>query len=137
VGRPWWYDNYWEKEKRPKRGQPQLPRRKFWVWIALVLLPLVLAAASTGFQPVVIAWIISFINYLCRILTFAIVIRAILSWFLFARTNLLTVLLDDITEPILSPLRRIIPRLGMFDISPLVAIVILYLIPFILNSLVI
>jgi YggT family protein len=33
--------------------------------------------------------------------------------------------LDQITEPILSPLRRIVPRIGMIDITPLVAIIIL------------
>jgi YggT family protein len=33
--------------------------------------------------------------------------------------------LDQITEPILSPLRRIVPRVGMIDITPLVAIILL------------
>jgi YggT family protein len=33
--------------------------------------------------------------------------------------------LDQITEPILSPLRRIVPRIGMIDITPLVAIILL------------
>ena len=134
MGRPWWYDDYWEKDKRPQRRRPQLPKRRLWVWIALILLSLVLAAASTRFHLVIVVWIINFISYLCRILTFAVLIRAILSWFSMTRSNLLIVILDDITEPILSPLRRIIPRLGMFDISPLVAMVILYLIPLILNS---
>jgi YggT family protein len=136
VGRPWWYDDYWEKDKKPKRRRPQLPRRKLWLWIALVIVSLVLAANSTGFNPVVVVWIARFIYYFCRILTFIILIRVILSWFSLDRTNIFIILLDDITEPILSPLRRIIPRLGMFDISPLVAILILYLIPRILDWLV-
>ena len=34
-------------------------------------------------------------------------------------------MLDQITEPILSPLRRIVPRIGMIDITPLVAIILL------------
>ena len=38
-----------------------------------------------------------------------------LSWFMIGRRNLLVGLLDDITEPILSPLRRIVPRLGIFE----------------------
>ncbi|MFC1908458.1 YggT family protein [Chloroflexota bacterium] len=53
--------------------------------------------------------------------------RAVLSWFV-RRPNTLTMLLDKITEPILSPLRRIIPRVGMMDFSPLVAILLLRLI---------
>jgi YggT family protein len=39
--------------------------------------------------------------------------------------NPLVVILMQITEPILGPMRRIIPRLGMFDISPIIAILIL------------
>jgi YggT family protein len=34
-------------------------------------------------------------------------------------------MLDQITEPILSPLRRVVPRIGMIDITPLVAIILL------------
>ena len=38
------------------------------------------------------------------------------------------VFLHDITEPILSPLRQFLPRLGMLDLSPLLAIILLNLI---------
>jgi len=34
-------------------------------------------------------------------------------------------LMGQVTEPILGPLRRILPTFGMFDFSPLVAIIIL------------
>ena len=40
----------------------------------------------------------------------------------------MVVFLHDITEPILSPLRQFLPRLGMLDLSPLLAIVLLNLI---------
>ena len=112
-----------------------MPRRQLWVWIALVVLAIILAASSTGFQPVAVAWLFGFVYYLCRILTYAIIIRAILSWFVPRRQNLIMLLLDDITEPLLAPLRRVIPRLGLFDLSPLIAIGILYLIPFIFGLL--
>ena len=32
------------------------------------------------------------------------------------------ILLYDVTEPILAPLRRVVPRIGMIDITPIVAI---------------
>jgi YggT family protein len=35
--------------------------------------------------------------------------------------------LFDVTEPLLGPLRRIIPPLGWIDISPIVAFIILWL----------
>ena len=41
------------------------------------------------------------------------------------RRNPLVEMLDMITEPLLSPLRQVMPRLGMFDMTPLVAIILL------------
>ena len=135
MGRPWWHDSYWEK-KGPVRRRFLIPRRQLWIWIALIALSIVLAASSTGFQPVLLVWLFYFVYYLCRILTYAIIARAILSWFVRSRQNLIFMILDDITEPVLAPLRRIIPRFGMFDLSPLAAIVILYVITLILRLLV-
>ena len=74
------------------------------------------------------AFFFSLIRILCELLTIAIVIRAILSWFSPGRTNILSVILYRITEPVLSPLRRILPRVGMVDFSPLAAIILLQLI---------
>ena len=42
--------------------------------------------------------------------------------------NPVVVFLHDITEPILSPIRQFLPRLGMLDLSPLLAIILLNLI---------
>ena len=133
MGRPWWYDDYWKEEKKPAKRRLRSPKKPFWIWIVILALSLILAANSTGFQPVVLVWVVAFIHYFCRILVIVIFIRALLSWFAIARDNIIVVLLDTIAEPILSPLRRIIPKLGQFDITPLVAIVILYLISFILS----
>ena len=68
-----------------------------------------------------------FVRLLCQVLTLAIFIRVILSWFL-TRLTTVSLILDKITEPLLAPLRRIIPRAGMFDFSPLVGIILLQLI---------
>lgn len=70
----------------------------------------------------------SLIRILCEVLTIAIIIRSVLSWFSPRPTNILSVILYRITEPVLAPLRRIIPRAGMIDFSPLVAIILLQLI---------
>ena len=76
-------------------------------------------------------FLFSFIRLLCEVLTLVIFIRVILSWFL-TRPNTLSIILDKITEPLLAPLRRIIPRVGMFDFTPLVAIILLQLIRYLL-----
>ena len=51
--------------------------------------------------------------------------RAVLSWFppTSSSGGLATInrLLMDLTEPVLAPLRRIIPPVGMFDLSFMVA----------------
>jgi YggT family protein len=61
------------------------------------------------------------------VLTAAIFIRVLLSWFPIDPRNPLVTLLYDVTEPILEPLRRVIPRMGMFDLSPLVALLLIQL----------
>jgi len=59
------------------------------------------------------------------LLTIAIFVRAILSWFQMDPRSPLIQALDAITEPILEPIRRVMPRIAMIDFSPLVAILLL------------
>lgn len=59
----------------------------------------------------------------------AILLRVILSWAALAfpidPRNPLVAALNEITEPILAPLRSILPRFGMMDFSPFVAMILL------------
>lgn len=80
------------------------------------------------------SFLFSLIRILCEVLTIAIIARAILSWFSPNPTNMLVVILFRVTEPLLSPLRRIIPRIGMVDFTPLVAILLLQLIIYLLPA---
>ncbi len=73
-------------------------------------------------------FLFDFLRLLCEVLTLAIIFRAILSWFSPRPTNKLSIVLYRVTEPLLAPLRRIIPRIGMLDFTPLVAIILLQLI---------
>ena len=66
-------------------------------------------------------YIANFISLLFQILGLAIFLRAIISWFRLAPDNPIQVILVQITEPILAPLRRVVPSLGMIDITPWVA----------------
>lgn len=66
-----------------------------------------------------------FIVVLSQVLTFAILARAILTWFPVSRDNPVVAILFHVTEPILMPLRRIIPTIGFFDLSPMIAIIVL------------
>ena len=78
-----------------------------------------------------IVWLVETILWMMR---WAIILSAILSW-LFAFdvinhrnrfVNQVAHFLDAITGPILAPFRRFIPPLGGIDISPIVAIMAIY-----------
>lgn len=71
---------------------------------------------------------LGFIQFLCYLLTILIIGRAVLSWFSPRPANILSIYLYRVTEPFLVPLRRIMPRTGMVDFSPLLAILLLQLI---------
>jgi YggT family protein len=73
---------------------------------------------------------------LCQILLGIIIVRAILSWFNIRRDNPIIVILSFITDPILDPLRRVIPRVDSLDLTPMIAILILWLIYWLLTFLV-
>ncbi|MBX5490681.1 MAG: YggT family protein [Chloroflexi bacterium] len=70
-------------------------------------------------------FLLTFISLLFQALTFAIIARALLSWFNLGPSHPIVRILYDVTEPILAPLRRVIPMIGMIDITPLVAILLL------------
>ena len=71
---------------------------------------------------------------LCNVMAVAVVIRSLLSWFPVDPNNFLVVFLVTVTDPILLPLRRIIPRLDMIDLSPMVAILLLMFISWLLQA---
>jgi YggT family protein len=74
------------------------------------------------------SFILNFVQILVLILQIAIIGRAVLSWFSVDPRSPLVSVLYEITEPILAPLRRVVPRIGMIDITPMVAIFALYII---------
>jgi YggT family protein len=82
------------------------------------------------------AVIVEFIQIFATVLTWAIIIRALLSWFSISGAQPLFRLLIEITEPVLAPIRRVLPSVGMMDISPIIAIVVINVVSQILaNSL--
>jgi YggT family protein len=54
-------------------------------------------------------------------LLIAILIRVIMSWIRFDPSNPFYAIIHEITEPVLAPIRQFMPRMGMIDLSPLVA----------------
>ncbi|MYB40864.1 MAG: YggT family protein [Chloroflexi bacterium] len=80
---------------------------------------------------------IALVNILYTLLTvlwIAIFARAIVSWFPISQDGPIVRALDAITEPVLEPLRRVVPRVGLFDITPMVAILLIIVIQGLLSS---
>ena len=70
--------------------------------------------------------LLAYIGWLLRIYGYLIIARALTSWFPDARRHPIVQLLYQITDPIMVPASRFIPRIGMIDISPMIVILILF-----------
>lgn len=79
--------------------------------------------------------ILTFINVLLQLLSFAIIVRVILSWLNIDKSGGFVLFIRDVTEPVMEFFRKITPRIGMIDISPIIAIVAIDLAIKIINSL--
>jgi YggT family protein len=74
------------------------------------------------------SWLKTFVDLLFYALYLAILARIVLSWLNASPYSPLVSFIYQITDPILLPLRRIVPPLGMIDITPLLAIMLLSLV---------
>ena len=72
--------------------------------------------------------ILLFVAFLAQLMSWLIIGRALLSWFPDARNHPAVELLHQITDPVIVPIQRLVPRMGMFDLSPMIAFVILQII---------
>jgi YggT family protein len=79
--------------------------------------------------------IVVVIQIVFKILTYTVIIDALLSFFL-PPYNPFRNFLDRLVEPLLNPIRRIVPTLGGMDFSPIVLILIFQLLEFLLVRLI-
>ncbi|MTH52653.1 YggT family protein [Bacillus mangrovi] len=71
--------------------------------------------------------VFSVVASLLQVYSYAIIIYILMSWFPNARESRFGQILASVAEPFLEPFRRIIPSLGMIDLSPIAAILVLNL----------
>ena len=64
---------------------------------------------------------------LLNVLTFALIGRALLSWFDPGMRWPISRVLFDVTEPLVAPIRQVVPQIGFIDLSFIVALVLLRL----------
>ncbi len=100
-------------------------------WIALQLVSSVintLAGIVYSLGGGRVVPIIGYVLYgLVSLYILLIFIRIVFSWGMASYSNRVMRFLVNATEPMLGPLRRIVPLVGNFDISPIVAFLILWL----------
>lgn len=103
-------------------------------WFALMLTESLLDTAAgivysfSGQTRGALIAIFGYVLYgLLGLYSLLIFIRIIFSWGAISHHNPVMRFLANATDPLLLPLRRIIPTLGMFDISPIVAFIIIWL----------
>ncbi len=69
--------------------------------------------------------IIEILLWALQLVTFALIGRAILSWIDPGQQWSISRILAEVTDPLIAPLRRVIPPFGMIDISFIVAILLI------------
>ena len=97
--------------------------------LKLVELQLLLLISGAGLMPlpVVVIGVFELLRTAVYIYLVAIIVLAIASWIVSGGYNPVLALLAQISEPLLRPIRRLIPPFSGFDLSPLVAILLLNL----------
>ena len=77
--------------------------------------------------------LLQFINAIIMAAWIALFVRVILSWFPVSRENPVVNVVFQITDPMLAPIRRIMPRTGMLDLSPLALFFLLFMLRELVN----
>ena len=80
-------------------------------------------------------FILQFIQVLGFILYGALIGRVIISWINLSPSNPIVTLIYQVTEPILAPIRRVLPKMGALDLSPMVAIILITVVQRLLRGL--
>jgi YggT family protein len=80
-------------------------------------------------------YLVLLINFTAQAITLLMLAYAILSW-VAKPWNQIRRFVDRISEPLLAPIRRVVPLVGMVDISPLVLILLVQLIARILANII-
>jgi len=96
--------------------------------LAIILVGLLHGGVTEAFSipGLLMATVAKLVSLLLYIYLFSIFILAIMSWFATGHYNPVTAILASITDPLMRPVRRLIPPMGGLDLSALVVILGLY-----------
>tara|TARA_R110002096_G_scaffold154_30_gene1030 strand:- start:24317 stop:24892 length:576 start_codon:yes stop_codon:yes gene_type:complete len=86
-----------------------------YIAFELMAMPTIVTIALTA--------VVKLIMLSVNLFAFAVIIRVILSWVAPGMHNPATAIIATLSEPVLAPVRRIIPPMGGFDVSPILVII--------------
>lgn len=86
-----------------------------YIAFELMAMPTIVTIALTS--------VIKLIMLSVNLFAFAIIIRVVLSWVAPGMHNPATAIIATLSEPVLAPVRRVIPPMGGFDLSPILVII--------------
>ena len=90
--------------------------------LLMAVVMVLLAQNPFAYLPQLLVWAILGISSLfIKVFFFALIVSVILSWVAPGTYNPAAQLMNQIVEPLLMPLRRLLPNLGGLDISPIFA----------------
>ncbi len=101
--------------------------------IKLILLSLIVFG-EVNMIALFFASIIDLVKVIIWVYIISLLIQAVMSWVGSAHGNPVAPLIDSLTHPLLSPVRRVIPNTGALDLSPLVVILVLNILLIIIDN---
>ncbi|KAF0107929.1 MAG: hypothetical protein FD146_1227 [Anaerolineaceae bacterium] len=85
-------------------------------------------------MSIVAYWLARIVGIIADLIILLVIVASLLTYFL-SPYHPLRRTLDRIVNPMLAPIRRIVPPVGMFDLSPLVLIILVEVVSYALRSL--
>jgi YggT family protein len=106
----------------------------FIIQYVTVFLLLIIVGQTAGFVPIAATAVVKLVVLSINLFVYAIFIRVILSWVAQGSYNPATAIIATLTEPVLRPFRRLLPPMGGFDLSPIIAIILLLAATIVVNG---
>lgn len=91
-------------------------------YLSLMLILLILGM-SASYSIIATSALVKLVLLSVNLFMFAIFIRIVLSWVAPGQYNPAIAIITTLTEPLLGPVRRVMPAMGGFDISPIFVII--------------
>ena len=101
---------------------------------AIILVALIISGGVPVLSGLIILTIAHLLRMILYIYLFVILIQVIISWVNPNAYNPITAIMYQVSEPILKPIRRLVPSVGGLDFSPFILLVIINLLMMLIIS---